>query len=406
MSVGDDVAALPGGQSVADAMKTISTADPNTMRELATRWQQAADQYTSSGTALTGTSDQLHGQWTGAGATAFTNYVGSLITAGGSMSQALTQTSKAMDQAATAIEGYQNWASTRCEWLLSEARSWDAANPYADPGQRMSAIAGLCQETGSDLQKVVSSIGSELTELSGVFAQVSDQEKAFDGINAPKGVGIALSRTVVQFPEQQKGPTGALLTDAQPATPATAATPAQSLSTPLIRRAGTPLGAMRPAVMGRRMTPATPAIRTTAAYTGSTAGSASIPVEGGLSVPAPSGQVNDWIQQALQILQANGVDTSQISPADLYTIIEHESGGNPGAVNGWDANAAAGHPSMGLMQTIDSTFNAYKLAGHDNIMNPVDNIIAGVRYAIARYGSISAVPGVASVADGGSYVGY
>jgi SLT domain-containing protein len=44
--------------------------------------------------------------------------------------------------------------------------------------------------------------------------------------------------------------------------------------------------------------------------------------------------------------------------------------------------------------------------GHDDIFNPVDNIIAGVRYAISRYGSISNVPGVVKVHNGGSYVGY
>ena len=43
---------------------------------------------------------------------------------------------------------------------------------------------------------------------------------------------------------------------------------------------------------------------------------------------------------------------------------------------------------------------------HKDIWNPVDNIIAGVRYAISRYGSIDNVPGVKAVHNGGSYVGY
>ena len=71
-----------------------------------------------------------------------------------------------------------------------------------------------------------------------------------------------------------------------------------------------------------------------------------------------------------------------------------------------NSNAQAGHPSKGLMQCIDSTFNSNKLPGHDNIYNPVDNIIAGVRYTIGRYGSIANTPGLASMAHGGGYVGY
>jgi LysM repeat protein len=122
--------------------------------------------------------------------------------------------------------------------------------------------------------------------------------------------------------------------------------------------------------------------------------------------PMPKGQVGDWIKQAMSELQKAGVDTSKINPQDIATIIQHESGGNPNAVNNWDSNAKAGHPSKGLMQTIQSTFDAYKLPGHNNILNPVDNIIAGVRYAMSRYGSISNVPGIKAVHNGGSYVGY
>jgi hypothetical protein len=118
------------------------------------------------------------------------------------------------------------------------------------------------------------------------------------------------------------------------------------------------------------------------------------------------GRVGSWIAQAQTILQQHGVPLSKMNARDINVIIQHESGGDPRAVNNWDSNAAAGHPSEGLMQTIGSTFNAYKLRGHGSILNPIDNIIAGVRYAISRYGSISNVPGVVSVNHGGAYVGY
>lgn len=124
------------------------------------------------------------------------------------------------------------------------------------------------------------------------------------------------------------------------------------------------------------------------------------------SAGTPGGKVGAWIQQALKILEAHGEPASKMNPQDIAIIIKHESGGNPNAENDWDSNAKAGHPSIGLMQTIKPTFDAHKLPGHDNIRNPVDNIIAGVRYAISRYGSISNVPGVKAVHAGKPYVGY
>ncbi|GAB2934461.1 hypothetical protein GCM10027047_33560 [Rhodococcus aerolatus] len=127
---------------------------------------------------------------------------------------------------------------------------------------------------------------------------------------------------------------------------------------------------------------------------------------GGAGAPAAPEQVNRWIDEAIRILREQGVPVDKMSREDIWTIISHESGGNPNAINDWDSNAAAGTPSKGLMQTIGPTFDSYKLPGHDDIWNPVDNIIAGVRYSIDRYGSVSDVPGVTGVSSGSGYVGY
>ncbi|WP_328304388.1 transglycosylase SLT domain-containing protein [Actinomycetospora sp. NBC_00405] len=121
---------------------------------------------------------------------------------------------------------------------------------------------------------------------------------------------------------------------------------------------------------------------------------------------APAGRVGDWIRQALAILTAAGIPPEKMDPGAIATIIQRESGGDPDAVNTWDSNAERGTPSQGLMQTIGPTFEAYKLPGHEEITDPVDNIIAGVRYAVDRYGSVSAVPGVEALARGDAYVGY
>ncbi|MBU6429071.1 MAG: transglycosylase SLT domain-containing protein [Cyanobacteria bacterium REEB65] len=114
----------------------------------------------------------------------------------------------------------------------------------------------------------------------------------------------------------------------------------------------------------------------------------------------------NWIDQASSLLAGVGIWLNAANRKDLYTVIMHESAGDPKAVNHWDANAKAGHPSEGLMQTIQPTFAAYHLQGHGDIFDPVDNIAAGVRYALDRYGSLANLPGLVSLRRGGSYVGY
>jgi SLT domain-containing protein len=122
---------------------------------------------------------------------------------------------------------------------------------------------------------------------------------------------------------------------------------------------------------------------------------------------ADQAQLTAWIEEAFEVLEQHGVPPSQLDLQDVLLIIEHESAGDPNSINDYDINAQNGDPSRGLMQTIGATFNEYALPGHDSdIYNPVDNIIAGCRYAISRYGSLSAVPGVVAVREGGSYVGY
>jgi len=122
--------------------------------------------------------------------------------------------------------------------------------------------------------------------------------------------------------------------------------------------------------------------------------------------PAKQREIEGWIKEAIKVLQANGTNIDNNSVDEIYTIIIKESNGNPNAVNNWDSNALRGTPSKGLMQCIDPTFRAYKLPGYDNILAPVDNIIAGVRYTYARYGGFQNHPGLVSMNLGGGYRGY
>ncbi|OUL06997.1 transglycosylase SLT domain-containing protein [Bacillus spizizenii] len=116
---------------------------------------------------------------------------------------------------------------------------------------------------------------------------------------------------------------------------------------------------------------------------------------------AMSGNVKQWIMAALMATK-----TPMSWLPGLMTIAQHESGGNPNAINLWDSNAKAGHPSQGLMQTIPSTFNDHKAPGMGNIKNPIHNAAAAIGYIKSRYGSINNVPGIKSLNHGGPYVGY
>lgn len=123
---------------------------------------------------------------------------------------------------------------------------------------------------------------------------------------------------------------------------------------------------------------------------------------GGAATPA---QVAAWIHTGLQdVGRDNAAWFNGIS-----TIAMNESGGNPTIVNTYDINAQEGHPSMGLLQFIQPTFDQYAAPGHKNILNPIDQVIADARpggYIDSAYGGIGGVPGVASIASGGGYKPY
>ena len=78
------------------------------------------------------------------------------------------------------------------------------------------------------------------------------------------------------------------------------------------------------------------------------------------------GTVTSWLQQAMKLAGVSG----PLWLAMLQRQVMRESSGNPLAINLTDSNAAAGHPSKGLLQTIDSTFSKYALPGHGEHLEP------------------------------------
>ncbi|HFF1392656.1 TPA: tape measure protein [Enterococcus faecium] len=111
--------------------------------------------------------------------------------------------------------------------------------------------------------------------------------------------------------------------------------------------------------------------------------------------------VERWRNVAIRALKMTG----QYSTANLNALLNQmrtESNGNPNAVNNWDINAKNGTPSKGLLQVIDPTFRQYAMPGfNSNIFDPLSNILASIRYALSRYGSLTNAYRGVGYANGG-----
>lgn len=113
------------------------------------------------------------------------------------------------------------------------------------------------------------------------------------------------------------------------------------------------------------------------------------PAGGGEDGPQGTG-VARWRESVVRALKANGIEPNDFRVSKILATIQRESGGDPNVQNNWDINAINGTPSIGLMQTIGPTFNAYKHPGHNNIRNGYDNLLAAINYIKHRYGTSDA----------------
>ncbi|MBC2901875.1 transglycosylase SLT domain-containing protein [Streptomyces cupreus] len=99
--------------------------------------------------------------------------------------------------------------------------------------------------------------------------------------------------------------------------------------------------------------------------------------------------LDGWIKEALDIMDKHNIPGTYNG---LYRNIMRESSGNPNAINNWDINAQNGVPSIGLLQVIKPTFDAYHVPGTAwSQYDPVANLTAAANYAADRYGSIDNV---------------
>lgn len=133
---------------------------------------------------------------------------------------------------------------------------------------------------------------------------------------------------------------------------------------------------------------------------------------GGQSLAAykPGAGAAQWTPTVKAALTQTG--NSQDNVAATLHQMTTESGGNPYAVNLTDSNAAAGYPSVGLMQVIRPTFQAYagKYASKGPFMygtsiDPMANIYSSMKYAMAQYGSLAAAYRGVAYAGGGHVSG-
>ncbi|MFE5916349.1 transglycosylase SLT domain-containing protein [Streptomyces sp. NPDC002285] len=99
--------------------------------------------------------------------------------------------------------------------------------------------------------------------------------------------------------------------------------------------------------------------------------------------------LDGWIREALDIMKKHDIPGTYNG---LHKNIMRESSGNPNAINDWDINAQNGVPSIGLLQVIKPTFDAYHVPGTPKSQyDPVANLTAAANYAADRYGSIDNV---------------
>ena len=103
-----------------------------------------------------------------------------------------------------------------------------------------------------------------------------------------------------------------------------------------------------------------------------------------MEAPAGSGAAR-WHDVIKRALAMDGSSTSEAMIQKWIRQVNTESGGNEKAIGGNDGLADGN--AMGLVQVKPGTFNANKFPGHNNPLNGFDSLLAGIRYAMKRYGA-------------------
>lgn len=81
--------------------------------------------------------------------------------------------------------------------------------------------------------------------------------------------------------------------------------------------------------------------------------------ENGVATGVTHAVNGDWGPAIRNAGKVMGITISDEYVQKIKNMIQGESGGSETVVNGWDSNAQAGHPSAGLLQFIEGTFQKY-----------------------------------------------
>ena len=94
---------------------------------------------------------------------------------------------------------------------------------------------------------------------------------------------------------------------------------------------------------------------------------------GGGATTAINGDWTEAIKHAAKMMNVN-LDQNGLSA--VLSRINQESGGSETVTNNWDSNARAGHPSTGLLQYIQPTFDTWKVQGYEDIHKGFHQLLA------------------------------
>ncbi|MGH3435014.1 MAG: transglycosylase SLT domain-containing protein [Sciscionella sp.] len=361
-SAEDIIGQIPGSEALASSANKVLAADAGSITKLKTGLQNAHDEAVSTHNSLKSTLDNLSPHWEGSDKISFDGYMKNFLAVDQQAHELMRKGVKGLDAAVRKLDQAKTDVTNALDAIATDyQRELQQAQSDARTHAQQLGHAVRVDENGI-AQKVISAHKGKVDAAVQEYDQaMQDVARDLDQAISHNGQGFA------KIPAPGEGSTSAQ-------------------STPVHSYGGGGDGGGG------------------AASGGGGGGGAMGGVAPDVQV---SGNVQQWIDKAKAILAQHGVHLSDADLKALKVIIQHESGGNPNAINLWDSNAKAGHPSQGLMQCIPTTFKAHALPGYDsNIKDPVSNIIAGVRYSIDRYGSLSNVPGVRGVSSGSGYVGY